>query len=105
MKQKQLRQGDVLLQQVADIPKTAVKQNPVGGKVVLALGEVTGHSHTITTDTADWWKDGDDQYVAVTATTEVLHQEHGPLPLETGEKYIKIGQREYTLEAIRNVTD
>ena len=105
MKQKQIRQGDVLLQQVAEIPKTAQKQKPQRGKIVLALGEVTGHSHTIDADAADWWKDGEDQYVSVTATTEALHQEHGPLPLEAGEKFVKIPQREYSPEAIRNVAD
>ena len=102
---KQLRQGDVLLQQVTEVPATAIHEPPQRGKIVLALGEVTGHSHTIDADAADWWKDGGDDYVSVITSTNGTHQEHGPLPLEAGEKFIKIQQREYTPKAIRNVAD
>lgn len=40
------RQGDVLIQKVQFIPKTAVKQE----KCILALGEATGHAHQIKED-------------------------------------------------------
>lgn len=105
MKTKMLRQGDVLLVRINNIPKTAVKQNPINGRIVLALGEVTGHSHTIDADAADWWKDGETEYVTVKSNTPAVHQEHGPLPLETGENYRKVQQREYSPEAIRPVLD
>ena len=105
MKTKMMRQGDVLLVRVKSIPATAKKQNPIKGRIVLALGEVTGHSHTVDADAADWWKDGDTDYVAVTEATPATHQEHGPLPMETGENYRKVPQREYHPEAIRPVLD
>jgi hypothetical protein len=104
-KMKQIRQGDVLLRRVSQIPPNATPEPPQRGKIVLALGEVTGHSHTIDADAADWWKDGEEQYVHVTQPTEVRHQEHGPLGLAPGERFIKIQQREYTPESIRNVAD
>lgn len=42
------RQGDVLIERVASIPKT--KTTPIArdnGRVVLAYGEVTGHAHAL----------------------------------------------------------
>jgi hypothetical protein len=105
MKTKMLRQGDVLLVRVKNIPKTAVKQTPINGRIVLALGEVTGHSHTIDSDAADWWKDKMTEYVTVKTSTPAVHQEHGPLPLEKWENYRKVQQREYSPEAIRPVLD
>ena len=95
----------MLLQQITAVPKSATKIQPQRGKIVLALGEVTGHSHTISADAADWWKDGDTQYVSVMQPTQLLHQEHGPAPLSPGEVFVHLPQREYSPEAIRNVTD
>lgn len=102
---KQLRQGDVFLERVPEIPATATKLTPQNGRIVLALGEATGHSHTIDAAAADWWKHDGDEFVSVVADTKALHQEHGPLPMEAGEKYIKEPQREYSPRAIRPVID
>ena len=105
MKQKQLRQGDVLLVRVDKIPATATRIEPQQSQIILAHGEVTGHAHTIEADKADWWKDGAEEFVAVKTDVPAKHQEHGPLPLEAGENYRKVLQREYSPEAIRNVAD
>ena len=40
-----IRQGDVCLVRVKAIPKDAVEQPITGNKVILALGEATGHHH------------------------------------------------------------
>ena len=53
------RQGDVLIERIAEIPTTAEKQNK-SARIILAHGEVTGHHHAMEiTDPADWWKQGE----------------------------------------------
>jgi hypothetical protein len=104
MKNKLFRQGDVLLVRVASIPANAVKQKPENGRIILAHGEVTGHHHSVDIDAADWWKNGEDQFIDVKSPTELLHQEHGAVALERG-KYRVVRQREYSPEAIRRILD
>lgn len=99
----QTRQGDVLTQRVTDIPKTAMKQKH-SGSITVALGEATGHHHTIEVDRADWWKDGDDQFVSLPKASPLTHQEHRKISLKRG-KHVVRRQREYTPQAIRNVAD
>lgn len=98
------RQGDVLIERVARIPKDAVKQKPKG-RIILAHGEATGHHHSVDIDAADWWKQADDtQFLTVAKAAAVTHQEHAPITLPAGKYRIR-RQREYTPEAIRNVAD
>ena len=53
------RQGDVLIERIAEIPTAAEKQSK-STRIILAHGEVTGHHHALeTTDPADWWKTGE----------------------------------------------
>ena len=40
-----IRQGDVALVSVRAIPKDAIEQPIAGSKLILALGEATGHHH------------------------------------------------------------
>lgn len=106
-KSKIFRQGDVLIERVSRTPAAAdlTKQVPIGGRIILAHGEATGHHHSIDADAADWWKTADgDQFVTVHAATDVVHQEHDPIALQPG-KYRVLRQREYSPEAIRNVAD
>jgi hypothetical protein len=107
MKTKLYRQGDVLIQRVGKIPGQLKRQKPIGGRIILAYGEVTGHHHSIKADAADWWKrDGDEseQFVTVHEPTEVVHQEHSPIALSPG-RYRVLRQKEYTPAAIVNVAD
>lgn len=104
MKKKSIyRQGDVLIERVAEIPKSAKR---VKGKIILAHGEATGHHHAIDErDPADWWKEEDGtQYVHARGASTVTHQEHSPIVLPKG-KYKVTRQVEYSPEAIRNVAD
>jgi hypothetical protein len=105
MTTKTYRQGDVLIQQVARIPSAAARQKPKG-RIILALGEATGHHHSVDIEAADWWKgDNGDQFLEVKSRgASVEHQEHAALELPPG-KYLVRRQREYTPEAIRNVQD
>jgi hypothetical protein len=99
----QYRQGDVLLTP-ARIPETAKQIAPEGKRIVLATGEATGHAHTVDANAADWWKDGDNEFVEVKTSTALEHQEHGPIQLEKSEKR-RIRQVEYTPEKVRPVVD
>jgi hypothetical protein len=103
---KLFRQGDVMLMQVATLPKGA-KETPSKeeGRIVLAYGEVTGHAHAIDSKLATEYAWQGDRLIHVGKKgAQVLHEEHAPVILEEGT-YKVIQQREYFPEAIRNVAD
>ena len=104
-KTKLYRQGDVLLQPIQDINKTNLQ---VTKRCTLALGEATGHHHTIHSGAVGYADDENAlaKYVEVTATTggALTHQEHDTLVLPEGQ-YRVIGQIEYTPERLVNVRD
>lgn len=50
------RQGDVLIERIAELPDSA-KQQKVKGPVILAHGEVTGHAHAFVDGDARAFKD------------------------------------------------
>ncbi|HEX7828680.1 MAG TPA: hypothetical protein VF787_03455 [Thermoanaerobaculia bacterium] len=125
-----LRQGDVLLVAVQGglhRPRVVTRDKD---KVVLAYGEVTGHSHAIaepsvrltvldhrsemaeaarkllaevglTTEIRDEDVVG---VLEVPVPAELVHEEHATVPL-TDEKYVVLRQREYSPEEIRQVAD
>ena len=87
---------------MSEIPASA---KLVKGRVILALGEATGHAHEIDEADADAWKIGTDTVaVVVKRKTSAKHQEHGPIPLRRKPHRI-IRQREYHPVAIRRVAD
>jgi len=67
----QFRQGDILYKKVEKLP--AKREKKADG--IVALGEVTGHSHKIVGGTV-WDADGG-LFVEATDGTEALHEEHG----------------------------
>ncbi|PJE99710.1 hypothetical protein CUT44_04235 [Streptomyces carminius] len=106
------RQGDVLIMPVAE---EAVSERAAGqpglprdarGRLVLALGEVTGHAHAVvgpgklvrepgpSTATLLHLPDGG----------RVVHEEHAAIPLPRGW-YRVVRQREYVPGAVRVVAD
>ena len=101
---KQYRQGDVLIERVENLPKKSKGKHTRTNRMVLAEGEVTGHAHVLLVDDADWWKDDKDQFVSFASPATVVHEEHRTLHLPAGTYRIS-RQREYSPEAIRNVTD
>lgn len=50
MKKLQFRQGDVLIERIAKLPKELKAADPIQGKTILAYGEVTGHHHAFSED-------------------------------------------------------
>lgn len=104
-----LRQGDVLLIAVSEIPAAAKAQPAKGKKVILALGEATGHHHRFEfRDTSHNVKlyvaDGGARYVHVTKPAELLHEEHSTVAVPVG-RYLVPQQVEYTPAELRRVAD
>lgn len=97
------RQGDVLVIPISTIP-SGLKATK---KVTLALGEVTGHHHTIHAGAIGYASDVDAlvEYVEVTApSADLTHQEHSTISIPTGT-YKVVKQVEYTPAELRNVRD
>ena len=106
MKAKQVRQGDVLLQSVASVPKGA---KLLQGPVILAYGEVTGHMHQIVLDESQrekvrYWDAGAERFLQVIETVALTHEEHGPITLAPGI-YRQGFQVEERGEEVRRVAD
>lgn len=98
------RQGDVLLIPVTTIPETRVSAPLDNERVVLAHGEATGHSHSVSAAHVAAYLVGLELYLRVLRETPVAHEEHAPIILPPGD-YVVRRQREYTPEEVRNVQD
>ena len=77
-----IQQGDVLIESCSEIPSGAKKVNPTAKGIVLAEGEVTGHSHRITVAEIEnvggikfLEKDGM-YYLQNKKPVKVIHEEH-----------------------------
>lgn len=99
-----IRQGDVLLVPVNEIPVAATVQDRDKGRVVLAYGEVTGHAHAITEPRVTKLADGIAEYLNAPDYCVLQHEEHDHITIEPGQ-YRIIHQREYTPERIVRVAD
>ena len=98
-----IRQGDVLLRKIKELPKGIKVKDKI-----LALGEGTGHSHRFdaSNPNAIVFIDTDGkQYVQLVETSELIHEEHENVMIPEGN-YEVIQQREYdVLQGIRQVMD
>lgn len=96
------RHGDVLIAPTTSLPVNA-KLRP---SVVLAYGEITGHSHRVKDPrTAEVWEQGNLLFLKVVADeTTIIHEEHKPIVLPRGVYRVWM-QREYTPQAIRRIVD
>jgi hypothetical protein len=90
----QVRQGDVLLVPVDEVPDSARPLARSGGRVVLAEGEVTGHAHAIRSSAATLLGAGDERYLRVAAPVTLDHEEHAPIDVAPATYRVVI-QREY----------
>jgi len=86
------RQGDVVIQRVTELPSDIVLK--ASGKVTVALGEVTGHSHTIAEHAELYVTSDNERFVRIMRATYLGHDEHASVTLEPGVYRIGI-QREY----------
>ena len=94
-----MRQGDVLLQQVQDI------QGKQLSHLTLAEGEVTGHSHRISSGEAELYEKDGTLYLRVFSEQATLtHEEHKAIDIPEGNWMVRI-QREYEPEGWHFVAD
>lgn len=102
MKNKIVRQGDILLKPIEEFPSNLKKKD-----LVLAYGEATGHMHQFIDPMAVsvFESLSSQQFVDVIEDSMLTHQEHNDLLVPKG-KYEVINQREVDLsEEIRRVID
>jgi hypothetical protein len=92
----QLRQGDILLIRVDEIPKQAklrkADQRHTG--FVLAEGEVTGHHHVLEGPKVQVLDAAEQVFARIMAPATLDHPEHGAITVPPGE-YRVVRQREY----------
>lgn len=95
---KQARQGDIFFAKVSktNLPTTQKKLNTN----ILAYGEVTGHSHKITSPAFSELesvvdKNGDIYVMSPKSEITVSHDEHNSITLPAGEWFRISRQREY----------
>lgn len=108
MKAFQIRQGDVLLIPV-EIPAPPGAQ--ATSELVLAYGEVTGHTHRLLAPAILQWEQDRQRYVQVRGSTPgtLVHEDHDPIPAPVvipGQTYRVMPQREWDISGLwRRVQD
>ena len=105
----QLRQGDVLLVAVDGLPAEARVLPRERGRVVLALGEATGHGHAIASPGTTLLEHEGQRFARVDLPAVLEHEEHRAIAIPPGTYRVVI-QREYapdaaSLTAWRRVAD
>ena len=102
---KLYRHGDLCIKPIKEIPKTAKKLNTL----TLALGEATGHHHTLVKERENLievFEDEGGKYFKVGQPTPLIHQEHKTITIEKGIYFIEIEQeRDPFTEQINKVKD
>lgn len=107
-----LRQGDVFLIR-CDVATGARIARDARGYVVLALGEATGHAHTIRSRDATLYETTSQSAAALRLGERILktrrpvaleHEEHATIRIPSGTWIVRI-QRSYERGAVRNVAD
>jgi hypothetical protein len=104
------RQGDVLVMPMPreELPAGLVRApRDRRNRMVLALGEATGHAHVVTGERVALLCPPDDPerlFLVIEGYGRLGHEEHGPIALSAGA-YRVVRQREYFPGAIRPVAD
>jgi len=104
----QVRQGDVFIERLGDRPEAVGAEiERDNGRLLLALGEATGHAHAILEQGVSLFilPETDDRLLLVSGSgARLVHEEHAPISLPAGS-YVVRRQVEYSPEAIRPVAD
>lgn len=81
-----VRQGDVLVTRVGRMPaQVSAVPEAIPGRHVLALGEATGHHHSVAVADAELMEtEAHEVFLRIMRATTLDHQEHGALTLEPG---------------------
>jgi hypothetical protein len=93
----QIRQGDVLMVRIVQLPAhaTIVGQNQIPGRIVVAHGELTGHNHALAVGDAELYRTPLHRYLRVIRPTILEHEEHASIAIDPGV-YEVIMQYTYT---------
>ena len=95
---RMIRQGDVLLIPVEEVPEQVRPVARRDGRLVLADGEVTGHAHVIGAEQAELVSAAGarELYLLVYGDdpVQLTHEEHSALPVQPGA-YRVVRQREF----------
>ena len=103
MTRSHYRQGDVMLVRVDRVPEGA--KEVARRSLVLAEGEVTGHTHRIVDEDAVMLTTAEAAtFVKLAKKSQLVHEEHATIDIPAGT-YRVVRQREYSPEAIRRVAD
>lgn len=91
------RQGDIPVFTSGDFDLTGAVEVPrdAQGRLVLALGEVTGHAHVVLAEYVKMLKTNDGVYLVSDLPFEIVHDEHAPIPMSAGTHLVH-RQREWT---------
>jgi hypothetical protein len=99
MRPRQIRQGDVQLQPVPALPAGCAEVQAQAGRLVLALGEVTGHAHAVYDHAPAkarlWHSRAGERYLEVMQPVTLRHEEHAAHTLPPGIYWLP-RQVEYT---------
>lgn len=101
------RQGDLLFVSVELTAKQIASAQPVArqnGRIVLALGETTGHSHVVVAPDVRLVQIADMRVLLSAVPFPVVHEEHSAITLPVGAIEV-INQYEYSPEIVRQVLD
>ena len=94
------RQGDILIEEVKEIPRGLEKKEDL----IIVRGEATGHAHRLTGGTIWINKANGGMYLDLETPQKLIHEEHKTIEIPEG-KYIVIRQREYDEKEITIVKD
>jgi hypothetical protein len=99
-----LRQGDILLVPVEEIPEGLKDVPRESGRMVLAHGEATGHAHVLEGEAKFLASDLEGRFLLVEENAELVHDEHDTITVPPGGYEVR-RQREYEPEESRLVAD
>lgn len=96
------RQGDVIFHETSEVKGEEVEQK---GEYVVAVGEATGHSHTLLCEAMTIKKDKRN-FAVLEQEAEIIHQQHKKLKIEKGQ-YAQVQEREvdHFSNTVRKVVD
>lgn len=92
-----IRQGDVLLVKVGVLPPNTKTVKRDNGKLILAYGEATGHTHRVDSppEEATLFTDADNnRFLQILKDSKLVHEEHTDLHLPAGI-YQQVPQQEW----------
>jgi hypothetical protein len=108
-RRKQYRQGDILIEDVDQLPADAKPQLCLR-RLVVAQGEATGHHHVLLPRRKymDWWQNpAGDIYVRSAEAGRLVHEEHGAIEILTDAPFVVCRRQiEFTANLVaQQVTD